>query len=99
MRLLGARRQAVVVAIVGLSGVGSLTACGSAERRGGITKKDAEHRAAAGEGLSACPRPVRVECRPAPKGWRCKQFLPDGNGGPNEVTMPRPGPINIDIVC
>ena len=77
-----------------------MAGCGSAERRGGITKKQAERRALAGEGLVHCPRPVRVECRAAPHGWRCKQFLPGYDAdSANETTIPLPGPIPILIEC
>jgi hypothetical protein len=76
-----------------------MAGCGSPERRGRITKKEAERRALAGEGLSGCPRPLRVECRAASHGWRCRQFLPKGNGGPNDVTIPPTGPISILIAC
>jgi hypothetical protein len=92
--------RATVPWILIVSLAAPVAGCGSPKRRGGITKKQAESRALAGEGLVHCPRPVRVECRVAPHGWRCKQFLPGRDAdSANETTIPDPGPVSILIEC
>jgi hypothetical protein len=85
--------------VAALLSLGVTAGCGSAERRGGITKQQAERRAFAREGLKDCPRPVRVECRAVPGGWRCKQYLAGREDAANEVAIPETGPVDWVIVC
>ena len=84
------------LAVIALFALPIIGCGGKPERRGGITKREAKRQALDSGSVPGCPRPTRVSCRPAPRGWRCETLFPGGGG--SETTVPQ-GPVGITVVC